>query len=71
MNPNMMEALHELAAHKGISTETLLTVLADAIDAAYKKMPGAEEFAWTEIDAETGEIRVWAQELGEDYELLC
>ena len=70
MNPNMMEALHELAAHKGISTETLLTVLADAIDAAYKKMPGAEEFAWTEIDAETGEIRVWAQELGEDYELL-
>ena len=70
MNLAMMDALGELAAHKGISTETLLTVLADAIDAAYKKMPGAEEFAWTEIDAETGEIRVWAQELGEDYELL-
>ena len=41
MNLAMMDALGELAAHKGISTETLLTVLADAIDAAYKKMPGA------------------------------
>ncbi len=68
MNPAMMEALRELAAQRGISPETLLSVLADAIDAAYKKMPDAEEFAWTEIDPETGEISIWAQELDEELE---
>ena len=68
MNPAMMEALRELAAQRGISPETLLSVLADAIDAAYKKMPDAEEFAWTEIDSETGEISIWAQELDEELE---
>ena len=64
----MMDALRELAAQRGISPETLLSVLADAIDAAYKKMPAAEEFAWTEIDPESGEISIWAQELDDDLE---
>ena len=68
MNPAMMGALRELAAQRGISPETLLSVLADAIDAAYKKMPAAEEFAWTEIDPESGEISIWAQELDDDLE---
>ncbi len=68
MNPAMMDALRELAAQRGISPETLLSVLADAIDAAYKKMPAAEEFAWTEIDPESGEISIWAQELDDDLE---
>lgn len=68
MNPSMMEALRELAAQKGISPETLLSVLADAIDAAYQKQPGAEPYAWTEIDPESGEISIWAQEIDDDLE---
>lgn len=68
MNAAMMEALRELATQKGITVENLLAVLADAIDAAYRKMPGSEEYAWTEIDPETGEISIWAQEIDEELE---
>ena len=68
MNPEMMEALQALAADRGISVDTLFSALAEALEAAYKKMPDAHEFAWVNIDTETGEIRVFAQELDEDGE---
>ena len=64
----MMEALQALAAEKGISVDTLLGALADALESAYKRMPGAYEYAWVTIDPDTGEIRVIAQELDEDGE---
>jgi N utilization substance protein A len=68
MNPEMMEALQALAADRGISVDTLFSALAEALEAAYKKQPDAKEFAWVNIDTETGEIRVFAQELDEDGE---
>lgn len=68
MNPDMMEALQALAADRGISVDTLFAALAEALEAAYKKMPDAHEFAWVNIDTETGEIRVFAQELDEEGE---
>ena len=68
MNPEMMEALQALAADEGISVDTLFAALADALESAYKKQPGAYEYAWVNIDTETGEIRVFAQELDEDGE---
>jgi len=68
MNPEMMEALQALAADRGITVDTLFSALAEALEAAYKKQPGAKEFAWVNIDTETGEIRVFAQELDEDGE---
>ena len=54
----MMEALQALAAEKGISIDTLLGALADALESAYKRMPGAYEYAWVTIDPDTVEIRV-------------
>ena len=65
-NPEMLEALSALAAEKGISEEIMLEALANALVTAYKRMPDAAEEALVEIDVETGEIRVIAQELDED-----
>ena len=63
-----LEALGALAAEKGISVDTLLAALADALESAYKRMPGAHEYAYVTIDPDTGEIRVFAQELDEEGE---
>lgn len=68
MNPEMMEALHALAADRGINPEALFSALAEALEAAYKKQPDAKEYSWVNIDTETGEITVWAQELNEEGE---
>ncbi|MBI2710499.1 MAG: transcription termination/antitermination protein NusA [Actinobacteria bacterium] len=65
---DMMEALQALAADKGISPETLMGALADALESAYKRMPGAKEYAWVTIDPDTFDIRVTAQDLDEDGE---
>ena len=61
-----LEALNQIARDKGISTEILLDALANALVTAYKRMPEAAEEALVEIDVETGEIRVIAQELDEE-----
>jgi len=68
MNPDMMEALHAVAVERGISVDTLFGALAEALTAAYQRTPDSYEFAWVNIDTETGEIRVYAQELDEDAE---
>ena len=65
-NFEMMEALQALAADKGIPADTLLEALANALVAAYKRMPGAAEEAYVTIDAESFEIRVYGQELDDD-----
>ena len=67
-NPEMMEALQALAAEKGISVDTLLSALADALESAYKRMPGAYEYAWVTIDPSNFDIRVFAQDIDEDGE---
>jgi N utilization substance protein A len=61
-----LEALQQIARDKGISTEILLDALANALVAAYKRQPTAAEEAVVTIDPETGEIRVYGQELDED-----
>jgi N utilization substance protein A len=61
-----LEALNQIARDKGISTEILLDALANALVAAYKRRPDAAEEAVVTIDPETGEIRVYGQELDED-----
>ena len=68
MNAEFMEALQALAVEKGISTDTLLAALADALESAYKRMPGAQEYAWVTIDPDSADIRVFAQHLNEDGE---
>ena len=66
MNSEMMEALENIEREKGISVEIMLEALANALVTAYKRMPDSAEEALVEIDVETGDIRVIAQELDED-----
>ncbi len=65
---DMREALVALAADKGISVDTLYGALADALESAYKRIPGAYEYAWVTIDPDTFEIKVFAQDINEDGE---
>ncbi|HZT68104.1 MAG TPA: transcription termination factor NusA [Acidimicrobiales bacterium] len=65
-NFEFLEALQMIARDKGISVETLLDALANALVAAYKRMPEAAEEAVVTIDPDSGEIRVYGQELDED-----
>ena len=68
MNLDMLEAMQALAADKGISVDTLYGALADALESAYKRMPGSYEYSWVTIDPETMDIRVLAQEIDGDGE---
>jgi N utilization substance protein A len=61
-----LEALQQIARDKGISVDTLLDALANALVAAYKRMPDAAEEAVVTIDPDSGDIRVYGQELDED-----
>jgi N utilization substance protein A len=65
-NFEFLEALQQIARDKGISTDTLLDALANALVAAYKRLPGAAEEAVVTVDPDSGEIRVYGQELDED-----
>ncbi len=73
MNVEMIAALRELEREKGIAFETILQGLDEAMAAAYKtawkqENPTADDdFVGfrAEIDAETGEMRMFQQELDE------
>jgi N utilization substance protein A len=65
-NFEFLEALQLVAREKNISVEVLLDALANALVAAYKRMPKAAEEAVVTIDPDTMEITVYAQELDED-----
>jgi N utilization substance protein A len=61
-----LEALQQIAKDKGISVDTLLDALANALVAAYKRLPNAAEEAVVTIDPDSGDIRVYGQELDDD-----
>ncbi len=68
MSREIIEALRQIEKEKGISAETLLSALEDALHSAYRKSPDAVETAKVEIDPETGDIRVFqlaSPELGD------
>ena len=73
MNAEMIAALRELEREKGIAFETILDGLAEAMASAYKahwkqEHPEADdEFVGFRavIDPETGDLRMWQQELEE------
>ncbi len=73
MNAEMIAALRELEREKGIAFETILQGLEEAMASAYKtwwkqENPTADdEFAGFRavIDPESGEMRIWQQELDE------
>ena len=73
MNAEMIAALRELEREKGIAFETILAGLEEAMASAYKTWwkqqnpQGDDEFVGTraEIDPESGDLRVWLQQLEE------
>jgi transcription termination/antitermination protein NusA len=65
-NPEMAEAVRMLAQEKGISVETLLQVLADALVSAYKRRPDAADEAEVQIDADSMDIRIVGYDIDED-----
>src|SRR5215469_12509223 len=65
-NFEFLDALGQIARDKGISVDTLLEALANALVAAYKRLPDSAEEAFVTIDSDSGEIRVYGQELDED-----
>ncbi len=66
MDYNLLEALELLEREKGVPADTILDALANALVSAYKRTPGAAEEARVTIDADTGEIIVYGQDLDED-----
>jgi N utilization substance protein A len=70
MDYNLLEALELLEREKGVPADTILDALANALVSAYKRTPGAAEEARVTIDADTGEIFVYGQELDEDGNVL-
>ena len=68
MNREILEAIKMIEREKGISAETLILALEDALLAAYKKTPEAVEFARVSIDREEGDMRVLQLVLDEDEE---
>jgi transcription termination/antitermination protein NusA len=76
MNPDMIAALRELEREKGIAFETILAGLEEAMASAYKSWwkqqhPDLEDEGFgvrASIDPESGDLRVWIQELAETEE---
>jgi N utilization substance protein A len=66
MNESFMEELDLLEREKGVPKAMILDALANALVSAYKRSPGAAEEARVTIDQDTGEIKVYGQELDED-----
>ena len=76
MNPDMIAALRELEREKGIAFQTILAGLEEAMASAYKSWwkqqhPDLEDASFgvrASIDPESGDLRVWIQELAETEE---
>jgi N utilization substance protein A len=66
LNPEFMEHLETIEREKGVPVESLLEALANAFVAAYKRSPNAAEEAIVNIDPDSGDVQVIAQELDED-----
>jgi N utilization substance protein A len=73
MNQDMIAALRELEREKGIAFETILAGLEEAMASAYKSWwkqqhPELDEESFgvrAKIDPESGDLRVWVQQLEE------
>lgn len=68
MNREILDAVKTIEREKGISAETLILALEDALLAAYKKTPEAAEYVKVVIDREDGEMHVLQLILDEDEE---
>jgi N utilization substance protein A len=68
MSREIIEAVRAIEREKGIEENTLIHALEDALLAAYKKTPGATRHATVELDAESGDFRVFSIDIPTDLE---
>jgi len=69
VNPIDLDALRLVEREKGISFESVVSALEQALAAAYRRMPEAEgDDARVEIGRQTGDVKVYAQEVEENEE---
>lgn len=61
-----MAALRMVEAEKGVSLDTLMAAIEDALLKAYHNAPGALEDARVEVDRKNGHVMVMAVEIDED-----
>jgi N utilization substance protein A len=64
-----LAALRSIEREKEISFETLIDALETALLTAYKHTPHSMPHARVAIDRKTGEVVVWAQDIGPDGEI--
>jgi N utilization substance protein A len=64
----IVEAIKGLEQAKGIDAETLMAALEDALLSAYKKTPGAAQYARVDLDRDTADFRVFELILPEELE---
>src|SRR3954447_19913866 len=64
-----LAALRSIEREKEISFETLINALETALLTAYKHTPHSMPHARVEIDRRSGEVVVWAQEIGPDGDI--
>ncbi|MGI8596133.1 MAG: NusA N-terminal domain-containing protein, partial [Thermoleophilaceae bacterium] len=50
MSREIVDAVHVLEREKGISAETLMNALEDALLSAYKKSPGSAKYARVDME---------------------
>jgi N utilization substance protein A len=68
MSREIVEAVKGLEQEKGISSDTLMAALEDALLSAYKKTPGAAKYARVDLDHVTGDFRVFELILPQELE---
>ncbi len=71
MNVELIEALRQIEREKGITAEALIEALENAMVSAYHRNYGEDHEARVEIDRETGEIRVFKQDLDEEGTVIA
>ena len=59
MSRELVDAIKELGAEKGIDSEVLMGALEDALLSAYRKTPGAARYARVDLDRDTADFRVF------------
>jgi len=59
LTQEIVDAVKVLEQEKGISADTLMDALEDALLSAYRKSPGSAKYARVDLDHETGDFRVF------------
>jgi N utilization substance protein A len=62
-------ALRGLVREKDVSFDTVVEAIESALLAAYHRTDGAQERARAQLDRKTGEVTIWAQQVGDDGEV--